>query len=64
MIACESALSCGQAHHRPHFSIVLTKAPSSLLEYAIYISARKKLIHAVSLDIDRPINRAMVVREH
>ena len=24
-------------------------------------SARKKLIHAMSLDIDRPINRAMVV---
>jgi hypothetical protein len=41
--------------------IVLTKAPSSLLECAVYISARKKLIHAMSLDIDRPINRAMVV---
>ena len=25
------------------------------------ISARKKLIHAMSLDIDRPINRAVVV---
>src|ERR1700731_2898381 len=26
-----------------------------------YISARKKLIHAMSLDIDQAINRAMVV---
>ena len=41
--------------------IALTKAPTSLLECAIYISARKKLIHAMSLDTDRPINRAMVV---
>jgi len=39
----------------------LTKAPASLLECAVYISARKKLIHAMSLDIDRPINRAVVV---
>jgi hypothetical protein len=39
----------------------LTKAPTSLLECAVYISARKKLIHAMSLDIDRPINRAVVV---
>jgi hypothetical protein len=39
----------------------LTKAPTSLLEYAVYISARNKLIDAMSLDIDRPINRAMVV---
>jgi hypothetical protein len=29
--------------------------------YRLY-SARKKLIHAMSLDIDRPINRAAVVR--
>jgi hypothetical protein len=28
---------------------------------AVYISARKKLIHAMSLNIDRPINRATVV---
>jgi hypothetical protein len=28
---------------------------------AVYISARKKLIHAMSLDTDRPINRAVVV---
>ena len=41
--------------------IALTKAPTSLLECAVYISARKKLIHAMSLDIDRPINRAVVV---
>jgi len=27
----------------------------------VYISARKKLIHAMSLNIDRPINRAPVV---
>src|SRR5215475_10290772 len=40
--------------------IALTKAPTSLLECAVYISARKKLIHAMSLDIDRPINRAVV----
>src|SRR5215475_2569528 len=41
--------------------IALTKAPTSLLECAVYISARKKLIDAMSLDIDRPINRAVVV---
>src|SRR6201981_1189144 len=28
---------------------------------SVYISARKKLIHAMSLDIERPINRAVVV---
>jgi len=39
----------------------LTKAPTSLLECAVYIAARKKLIHAMSLDIDRPVNRAVVV---
>jgi hypothetical protein len=31
-----------------------------LLERVAYISARKKLIHAMSLNADRPINRAMV----
>src|SRR5215469_2020922 len=41
--------------------IALTKAPTSLLECTVYISARKKLNHAMSLDIDRPINRAVVV---
>ena len=41
--------------------IALTKAPTGLLECAVYISARKKLIHAMSLDTDRPINRAVVV---
>ena len=41
--------------------IALTKAPTSLLECAVYISARKKLIHAMSLAIDRPSNRAVVV---
>jgi hypothetical protein len=41
--------------------IALTKAPTSLLECAVGISARKKLIHAMSLDTDRPINRAVVV---
>src|SRR6516162_7850640 len=41
--------------------IALTKAPTDLLECAVYISARKKLIHAMSLDTDRPINRAVVV---
>src|SRR5262244_2472100 len=41
--------------------IALTKAPTSLVECAVYISARRKLIHAMSLDIDRPINRAVVV---
>src|SRR5215471_4814950 len=41
--------------------IALTKAPTSLLECAVYISARNKLIDAMSLDIDRPINRAVVV---
>jgi hypothetical protein len=39
----------------------LTKAPTGLLECAVYISARKKLINAMSLDIERPINRAVVV---
>ena len=32
-----------------------------MLECAVYVSARKKLIHAMSLDTDRPINRAVVV---
>jgi hypothetical protein len=41
--------------------IALTKAPTSLFECAVYIAARKKLIHAMLLDIDRPINRAVVV---
>jgi hypothetical protein len=41
--------------------IALTKAPTSLLECAIYISAREKLIHAMSPDIDQLINRAVVV---
>jgi len=41
--------------------IALTKARASLLEYAVSIRARKKLIHAMSLDIDRSINRAVVV---
>jgi hypothetical protein len=41
--------------------IALTKAPTNLFECAVYIAARKKLIHAMSLDIDRPINRAVVV---
>ena len=39
----------------------MTEAPTGLLECAVYISARKKLIHAMSLDTDRPINRAVVV---
>src|ERR1700730_1820089 len=41
--------------------IALTKAPTSLFECAVYISARKKLIHAMSLHIDRPIIRVVVV---
>jgi hypothetical protein len=41
--------------------IALTKAPTGLLECAIYILARKKLIHAMSLDTDRSITRAIVV---
>jgi hypothetical protein len=41
--------------------LALTKVPTSLLECAVYISARKKLIHAMSLDIERPIDRAVVV---
>ena len=41
--------------------IALAKAPTSLLECAVYISARRKLIHAMPLDTDRPINRAVVV---
>ena len=65
MIARGSAASCGQPHHRrtdnAMIKIALTKAPTSLLECAVSISARKKLIHAMSLDIDRPINRAVVV---
>jgi hypothetical protein len=65
MIARGSA-SCGQPHHRPHRSrndktCLDEKAPTSLLECAVYLSARKKLIHAMSRDIDRPINRAVVV---
>jgi hypothetical protein len=38
----------------------LTKAPASLLECALYISARKKLIHAMPLNTDQPISRATV----
>jgi hypothetical protein len=41
--------------------IALTKAPTSLLEWAVYIAARKKLIHAMSLNTDRLIDRAVVV---
>jgi hypothetical protein len=41
--------------------IALTKAPTGLLECAVYISARMKLTHAMSLDTDRSINRAVVV---
>jgi hypothetical protein len=41
--------------------IALTRAPTNLFECAVYIAARKKLIHAMSPDIDRPINRAVVV---
>src|SRR6202035_402306 len=39
----------------------LTKAPASLLECAVDISARRKLIHAMLQNTDRPINRANVV---
>jgi hypothetical protein len=39
----------------------LRNGPTSLLECAIYISARKKLIHAMSLHTDRSITRATVV---
>ena len=41
--------------------IALTKPPTSLLQCAADISARKKLIHAMLLDTDRPTNRATVV---
>jgi hypothetical protein len=36
-------------------------APTSLLERAAHLSARKELIHAMSLNVDPPINRATVV---
>jgi hypothetical protein len=39
----------------------LDESANQFLECAVYISARKKLIHAMSLDIERPINRAVVV---
>ena len=39
----------------------LDESANQFLECAVYISARKKLIHAMSLDIERPINRAGVV---
>ena len=55
---------CGQPH-RPTDNgmtkIALTKAPTSLLECAVDIPARKKLIQTMPLDIDRPINRAVAV---
>src|ERR1700739_259040 len=41
--------------------IALMKPPTSLLQCAADISARKKLIHAMLLDTDRPTNRATVV---
>jgi hypothetical protein len=39
----------------------LTKAPTSLLEWAVYISAHENLIQAMSQDIDPGIDRALVV---
>src|SRR5246127_1469560 len=51
----------GRTDHAGIKTCLDEKAPTSLLECAVYISARKKLIHAMSLDTDRPINRAMVV---
>jgi hypothetical protein len=39
----------------------LDESANQFLECAVYISARNKLIHAMSLDIERPINRAVVV---
>src|SRR6201998_3409609 len=39
----------------------LDESANQFLECAVYISARKKLIHAMSLDIERPINRAVDV---
>jgi hypothetical protein len=39
----------------------LDESANQFLECAVYISARNKLIHAMSLDIERPINRATVV---
>src|SRR5215470_16567815 len=39
----------------------LDESANQFLESAVYISARKKLIHAMSLDIETPINRAVVV---
>ena len=47
-------------HAASHIIGRTDKAPTSLLECAVFISARKKLIDAMSLDIDRPINRAVV----
>ena len=51
----------GRTDHAMIKTCLDEKAPTSLLECAVYISARKKLIHAMSRDIDRPINRAVVV---
>ncbi|MGY3341441.1 hypothetical protein ACVW16_000136 [Bradyrhizobium sp. USDA 4474] len=54
---------CG-SHTGPLYGmtkIALTKAPTSLLECAVDIPARKKLIQTMPLDIDRPINRAVVL---
>ena len=39
----------------------LDESADQFLESAVYISARKKLIHAMSLDIETPISRAVVV---
>ena len=36
------------------------KAPASLLECAVYVSAREKLIHAMPLNTDQPISCATV----
>jgi len=71
VLACNTWSRAGQHPHAAShiigrtdnamIKIALTKAPTSLLECAVYISARKKLIHAMSRDIDRPIIRAVVV---
>jgi len=39
----------------------LTNGANQFFEHAEYISARKKLIHSMSLNTDRLINRATVV---
>ena len=60
-----STLSHGEPHRpglqRDDKNWLDQSRKTSLLEYAVAISARKKLIHTMPLKADRPVTRATVV---